>query len=253
MRYLAVARFRLLTTIRSATPIFLVAAAPALIGALIESMPEPLYRSEADGMMRVTAIASVFAWLFHSFVMLMSCEAFGNLRLLRPDLTSLPSDLMDSAPIGPTERFWGEALGIFAATLIIHVCCLPLLAADAALSPLPIGLFLWMEAGLVGMLILASASAAWKRLAPRTKMSATRTMRSGLLFFILVLILFSATTNWVAFRDALAEFAGGPSMNSWARVTATVENPLLLLLLFSLLYASYLFYYVVSTRKPVQA
>lgn len=253
MRYLAVARFRLLTTIRSATPIFLVAAVPPLIGAAIESIPEPLFRSEADLYMRVHAIAGLFAWLLHSLVLLMSCEAFGNLRLLRPDLTTLPSDLMDSAPIGPSQRFWGEALGIFTATLVIHVCCIPLLAIDAALGPLPMSLFLWIEAGLITMLVLASASAAWKRLAPRTLMSATRTMRSGLLFFILVLILFRATTEWVAFRDALAEFAGGPSMNAWARVSATVESPLLLLLLFSLLYASYLFYYVASTRKPARA
>lgn len=252
MRYLAVARFRLLTTIRSATPIFVIAALPPLIGAAVESMPEPLYRSEAEVMMRVTAMAGLFSWLVHSFVMLLSCEAFGNLRLLRPDLTSLPSDLMDSAPIRPEPRFWGEALGIFGVTMTIHICCLPLLAAAATLSPLPLSMFGWMEAGLIALLILGSASAAWKRLAPRTPMSATRTVRSGILLFILVLLVFGATTKWAAFRDALASFAAGPSMRAWAEVTATVESPSVLALLLSLLYASYLFYYVASARKPAR-
>jgi hypothetical protein len=48
MRFLAVARFRLLTTIREATAVFIFAMVPALIAVAIETTPEPLFRAAAD-------------------------------------------------------------------------------------------------------------------------------------------------------------------------------------------------------------
>jgi hypothetical protein len=253
MRYLAVARFRLLTTIREATGVFIIAALPPLFAAAFEATPEPLFRAAADELLGEFARAALLAWLFHAFVIVTASEAFGSMRLFRVDATSLPPDLMDSAPIRPLTRFWGEVLGVFAVTATIHAACLPLLAMVAVLSPLPTAVFAWIEVGIIVLMILGSAGAAWKRLAPRTQWSATRTARSGILFLILVFIALFATTNWIAFRDSLFAFLGTPSMPAWAAVARSVENPLLLVVLWLLLYAGYLLYYVNATRKPAEA
>ena len=253
MRYLAFARFRLLTTVREATPIFVFATLPPLLAAWYMSTPEPLFRASADLLLGAFARAALLAWLFHAAIIVTASEAIGSMRLLRPDLTSIPSDLMDSAPVGPFPRFWGDALGIFAATLMIHACCLPLLAVVAVLSPLPTIVFVWIEAGMVALTILTSASGAWKRLAPRTNWSATRSARSGILFVILFLLALGAATKVETFRDSLFVFVGEPSMRAWAAVAASVENPFLLVVLLSLLYAGYIVYFVNLARKPAQA
>ena len=122
MRYLAVARFRMLTTIREASSVFAFAMLPPLIAVLFEAMPEPLFRATADELLGVFARIALAAWLFHAFIIVLASETFGSMRLLRVDATVLPPDLMDSAPMTPIERFWGETLGVFAATATISVC-----------------------------------------------------------------------------------------------------------------------------------
>ncbi|HYS52825.1 MAG TPA: hypothetical protein VER58_03545 [Thermoanaerobaculia bacterium] len=254
MRYLAIARFRLLTTIRTATPVFVIAILPPLIGAIAESTSEPQFGAGAQSPQRLHAVIALLTWLFHAAFLLAASEASGNLRTFGPDQTALPGDLMDSAPIRPSARFWGEAGGILAATAIIHACCLPLLAMVAALSPLPTRLFLWIEAGIIALMILGSTGAAWRRLAPRTKFSGTRTVRSIILFFILFFCVLFASTRWIAFRDAVAEYFPSPSMRAWAQVVSAVDNPFLLLFLLALLYVGYIgFYYIYSTRDPARA
>jgi hypothetical protein len=253
MRYLAVARFRLLTTIRESTGVFVFAAVPALIAMVFEATPEPLFRAAADELLGVFARVALVAWLFHAFIIITASEAFGSRRLFRVDATALPPDLMDSAPISPIERFWGETLGIFAATATIHAACLPLLAVVAVLSPLPTVVFAWIEAGIVALMILGSAGAAWKRLAPRTRWATTRTARSGILFLILFFLTLFATTHWTTFRDSLAAFIFTPSMRSWAAVANAVESPLLLAILWLLLYGGYVLYYLNASRKPAEA
>ncbi|MDQ6800440.1 MAG: hypothetical protein M3041_06335 [Acidobacteriota bacterium] len=253
MRYLAVARFRLLSTIRESTGVFVFAMVPPLMAAAFETTPEPLFRAGADELLGEFARVALVAWLFHAFIIVAASEAFGSMRLFRVDATALPPDLMDSAPIGPLERFWGETLGIFAAMATIHVACLPLLAVVAVLSPLPTVVFAWIEAGLVALMILGSAGAAWKRLAPRTQWAATRTARSGILFLILFFLTLFATTHWPVFRDSVFAFILTPSMRAWATVAGAVENPRLLVILWLLLYGGYLLYYVNATRKPAEA
>lgn len=252
MRYVAVARFRLLTTIRSATPIFIIAAIPPLLAAIYQSMPEPLFRAAADEVLGPLARAAVVAWLFHGLLVVAASEASGSKQPFRVDPMSLLPDLMDSVPIGPLPRFWGEALGIFTATLTIHICCLPLLAAVAVLSPLPTIFFVWMEAGILALMTLTSAAGAWKRLAPRTQWGATRVARSGLLFFILLVFVLFATTKWTTFRDSWFMFLITPSTRTWDAVAAAVENPTLLVVLLLLLYVGYMAYFVNSARKPAQ-
>lgn len=254
MRYLAIARFRLLTIIRTATPIFVIAALPPLFAAFPVSTPEPIFRAGAEDFLSINARVAVAAWLFHTLILAFACLMSGKVKTAHDDVTiAVVPDLMDTAPIRPGSRFWGEAAGAFAATAIIHVCCLPLLAAVAALNPLPTIVFLWIEAGTIALLILASAGAAWQRRAPRTKYSASRGLRNATLFAILLLASLFATTRWEAFRDsAFAFLYPRNSMRAWAEVVDSVENPLLLFILLSLLYAGTItYYYVSATRKRV--
>lgn len=249
MRYLAIARFRLLTTVRSASPIFAMVALPPLIAAATESVPEPLFRDEAAGLLGYNAHATLLAWGAHAFFIVMACQAFGNLKNLFSDPTAEVPDLMDSAPVGKGTRFWGEALGMFAAALTIHVASLPLLAAAALLSPLPFGWFAVFETVILALLVLASAAAAWKRLSPRNRWSATRTPRAAILFFILLAGAVFVSTDWPRLRDALASFVGTPSAAAWSAVTAAVHNPLLLALMAASLYAAYiLFFFSAASR-----
>ena len=254
MRYLAIARFRLLTTIRGATPLFAISALAALAPAAFMSfMPDEAFRANADELLGMAAMAAVAAWIWHALLLVVACNAFGNVTLLRTQITSVqiegPADLMDTAPIRPGARFWGEAAGILAAAMTIHICTLPLLVLVVALSPLPTSMFLAVEAATVALLVMASTGGAWKRRAPRTKWSGTRGPRSAVLFAILLIMTVRQTTRWEVFRDSLALFASQPSPRLWSEVANAVENPLLLFMLLSLLYTGYIvFYYSSSVR-----
>ncbi|HZP92323.1 MAG TPA: hypothetical protein VFB20_05515 [Burkholderiales bacterium] len=244
MRYLAIARFRLLSIIRTATPIFALAAIPPLFALLFESAPEASFRSSAEVLLGEYAGIALKIWIIHGLFMMMACIASGTVKLPHDGLVIVvPSDLMDTAPVGPDVRFWGEALGTFGAMLTIHLCCLPLLAGAAVLSPLPTSMFLWMEAGIIMLMALASAGGAWQRRARRTRYSATRGVRNTLVVAILLLLIVPLTTRWREFRDAVGTFFLYPSTRGWANVTWTVENPLLMFVLVALLYAGTIAYY----------
>ncbi len=252
MRYLAIARFRLLTMARTATPTFLGVVIPPLIfaTALIDS--EPRFRLLANEHLPSHAALSLMAWLAHSMALCFACLMSGKAKSPHDDVrTGLLHDLMDTAPVGSSARFWGEALGTFLGALTIHACCLPLLAAVVALSPLPTIVFLWIEAGAIVFMILASAGAAWQRRAPRTKMAATRGPRNVIVFVILLLFALRLTMRWAEFREAVASFLfPRVSMRAWADVIAAVDRPFALATMFVILYLGTLaFYYVSSTRK----
>lgn len=252
MRQLAIARFRLLTIIRTATPIFLIAIVPPVIGANAMSTPEPEFRASADELIGSHALFSFLSWFWHAVILSFACLMSGKIKSSHDDvMTNVIPDLMDTAPVGRGARFWGEALGTLGAVVMIHVCCLPLLAAVAALSPFPTVLFLWMEAATIALIALASAGAAWQRRAPRTKYSGTRGLRNAVCLAILFFAAFRATTRWEVFRDATVEFLEPDgSMRNWPDVRGAVENPFLLFTLLSLLYAGTIaYYYVSSTRK----
>lgn len=254
MRSLAIARFRLLTTIRKATPLFVLAFWAAL-GPLVLTSPlsDGSFRADADSLLGTAATAAVFAWIAHALLLVVVCDAFGRDSSLRTQLASQetdgPADLMDTAPIGLRARFWGEAAGILAAAMIIHLCTLPLLVLGAALSPLPTSMFLVGEAVTIALVVLASAGAAWKRRAPRTKWSATRGPRSALLFVLILLVSIRQTTQWEVFRDSFVDFVRQPTPHAWSTVFHAVENPFLLCVLLLSLYYGYLaFYYSSSVR-----
>jgi hypothetical protein len=248
MRILAVARYRFWTTLRSAAPIFGLAAGMPFAGTLFEALSWRLVDVDAS-MLAAHAGFAIIVWTVHGAILIGASELFGNVKASRSDLTSAISDLMDSAPIQPRVRFAGECLGIFGTTLMIHLCCLPGLAMTAALSPLPAIVFGSIEAAMIPLMILASASAAWRRLAPRTRWSGTRSARSGLLFIILALLIVFGTTSQPAFRDSLVAFIGSPSMRKWQFVAASVDNPFLLIFLLAMLYSAYFaFFYLSGTR-----
>ena len=252
MRYVAVARFRVLSMVRTATPIFLGVTIPPILFAIQLVHSEPEFRMLADELLPLHAAVAMFAWLAHSIALSFASLMSGKVKSPHDDVrTGILHDLMDTAPVGPSARFWGEALGSFLGALTIHACCLPLLAAIAALSPLPTSFFLWIEAGAITFMALASAGAAWQRRAPRTKMSATRGPRNVIVFVIIFLFALTLTVRWETFRDAFASFLfPRMSMRAWAEVWAAVDNPFALAMMFGLLYLGTLaFYYVSSIRR----
>ena len=254
MRYLAIARFRLLTTIRAANTLFAVAAIAAIGPAALNSfMPDEVFRAGADDFLGVAATTAVIAWIAHALILGFACDSFGKVTLLRTQITSVetegPADLMDTSPIRPSARFWGEVAGILAAAMTIHVCTLPVLVLVAALSPLPTAMFIAAEAATIMFVVLAATAGAWKRRARPTKWSGTRSARSGLLFFILLALTVRYTTRWEAFRDSLPLFIAQPSPRVWSAASNAVDNPLLLFTLLSLLYTGYIaFFYASSVR-----
>lgn len=256
MRVLAISRFRLLTTVRAATPMFVASVLPPFVATLVVSGPEPRFRDTADFWMPIHASAALLAWVLHATFLACATLMSGKVRTAHDFVsTEGTSDLMDTAPVAAGPRFLGEVLGTLQTAALIHLCCLPLLVTVAVLSPLPTAMFLWVEAAAVALLVEAAAGAAWQRRMPRTKYSATRGPRNALLLVVLAGLVFAVTTRPLRFRDSILDFLLGrkPSARGWAEVMATVENPTLLAILLALTYAgSLVYYYVSATRKPVR-
>jgi len=248
MRVLALARYRFWTTLRSAGPILGLAFGPAFAGAAFETLLSKWFPPDPS-MFSAQAAFALIAWLAHCAILIGASLTFGSVKASRTDLTSAMSDLIDSTPIEPRVRFIGEMLGVLGTTLMIHLCCLPGLAITAALSPHPTVMFVCIEAVLIPMIALSSASAAWRRLAPPTRWGSTRAARSGLVFVILVSIIVLSTRNVATFRDAAGGFLSSPSMRKWQLVAASFDNPFLLFVLLGILYIGYMtFFYIAGTR-----
>ena len=252
MRVLAIARYRFWTTLRSSSAIAGLAMGPAVAGAIFESASSNFAALDAS-LLAAHATFAFITWLAHGAILIGASEAFGSVKQSRPDISAAISDLMDSAPIAPRSRFAGEALGILATTLMIHLCSLPALLIAAVLSPLPLRLFVCIEAVLVPLMVLSSASAAWKRLSPRTGWVSTRSARSGLLFIVLASLIVIANVDLQTFRDSAFAFFSEPSMRKWRLVVAGVDNPFVLFLLFALLYGAYMTFYFVSAVRRADA
>lgn len=251
MRYLAIARFRTLTALRTGTPTFVVALLPAIIAAIPLSTPEPEFRGSADAMLRINASFAVMGWFFHTAFLAFATLMSGKVKTSH-DFVSVEDhpDLMDTVPVGHGARFWGEALGTFAAGGLLHLCCLPLLTAVAVLSPLPMIMFAGMEGALIALLFLASAGAAWQRRSPRTKYSATRGPRNILAVAMLIGGVVIVTTRARDFRDALLHFINPrTSIQAWREIVATIDSPLLFTVLMAMIYSGTIAYYYLSATK----
>lgn len=248
MRQLALIRYRLLTTIRSGTPIFAMAIAPPLIALLIETRSERQFLLGPDVRLTWNAGAAFLGWLLHTFIVAGAAQAFGARKPFSTDSTAPSSDLMDSAPIRARSRFFGEGAGILCATFMLHLCCLPVLASIAALSPLPTRLFLVLEAGILVLMIVGSTVAAWKIVAPASP-SRTRGLRSGLLFYALVVSAFLASADREEFFGRIPGFMFSPSRRSWAALSGAIDNPVLLIAWLTLLVVSYLAYFFIDATR----
>jgi hypothetical protein len=255
MRYLAMARYSMLTTIRSATPVFIFAMLPPLVAAIAECASERQFLEAADYQLGIRATAAMLGYVLHVALLASAGEVMGTLRAARQaDLSELPSDLLDSAPIPPRVRFVGDAMGVFTATMLIHACCLPLLATVAALSPLPTGYFVTIEIATIVLMVLVSASSTWNRLAPRTKFASSRSARTVMLFIICALGTIAMTTNRSTFAESAFGFLAAPSQRAWNAVTAATTDPALMIAGFAILYIAYIgFFYLSATRNAARA
>ena len=250
MRYLGIARLRLLMTTRTWSPIFVLAVLPPAIAAIAVAAVEEFFLHDAEFQLPMNAAAASLSWTLHAIFLAAATAFSGSVTRSREGAATVHvPDLLDTVPIGQGPRFWGDALGTFAATGVIHVCCLPLLAVVAAVSPLPLGLFLGLETGVLALLILASAGAAWQRSTAATKSGAAR-MAIGFFEVVLFLVILWMTTNMRAFRDAMLNFLmSRPSPAGWSDVVAAVEQPAAFVALVALLYAGTMLYYHFSSTS----
>ena len=246
MRPLAIARLRLWTTVRAATPLLAFAAAGPLIAIVVDTALTLSMQIQPDYLLRIAATAAMLSWSLHGFILVGIAHELGQ-RRVTPDASVHPSDLIDSAPISPPERSAGEFAGILTTMLLLHVTCLPVLAVVAALSPLPSRFFGWFELMLMALIVLASASAAWRLvvLAPLGNKN-LRAVRNAGLFFLLTTVIAIVTTKPLAFRDAFFGFFIGPSRQAWSRLAASVEHPAAMIGMLLTLYCGYLAFYALS-------
>ncbi|HXG58531.1 MAG TPA: hypothetical protein VNL91_05885 [Thermoanaerobaculia bacterium] len=263
MRGLAVVRHRLLTNIRAAGWVFgmsiaLVALAMGVtgiepIGPFAILMPESDFLGHNPGLILALAARVVApAYILHMIVLVGACHAFGS-RKSRQSSTAM-ADLMDAAPITPSIRFWGDALGVFVAAMTVHLTTLPLLAFVFAVSPLPLSTFAWLEFAVLVFVALESAAASWKLHASRIHPGTARAASSGAVFLILVAVATFSLTRWREFRDAWAQLMIWPSPRAWAAIVETIDSPSLLLSATVALYAAFIaFYYVRGIRALEEA
>jgi hypothetical protein len=247
MRYVALAKLRVLTRVRTASALFAIAAIPSLVYCVLTaSLSENEYRAVMPFYAGVIAPLSILLWILHAGIVLIGAESSGQLHPLREGAEW--SDLMETIPIGPSGRFLGEAFGSVATNLTIHLCSLPLLAMVAVLSPLPLSAFVWLELATLALFALAGGAAAWKRCARPSKWSGTRMARSGLLFWILFWFILYQSSRWEEVVSLLSQFPARPLRQTWAGIIAAIDGPQFAGLL-ALLCISYItFYYVGAVR-----
>jgi hypothetical protein len=245
MRCLAVARYRLLTSVRLAGWIFASAIVVALLAAMVAAFSPDLVVTTMDRdiptLFAVAARALEASYIFHTIILLGACHSFGS-RRSRVSSTAT-ADLMDAAPVSPAARYWGDALGIFGSTMTIHAATLPAMALVFALGPLPLPVFLWLEAAVIALVVLESAASSWKLQSSRQNPNTARAAAGVALFSILVLTTVISLTRWREFRDAWAYLMVWPSGRAWSSVVETIDSPALLGVLVAVIYASFLGFY----------
>lgn len=249
MRSLALARLHYLTKVRTAPAALFVSLVLAVFPIVVSDaflfgptmewrlMPSILYDRARN---------PVVAYLFHLVFLVVTCDLFGKSRFITEGIRV--ADLTETTPIKPGERFLGDAIGIFRSAGTIHVVTLPLLALSVALSPLPTSLFVWLEALVLAVLILASAAAAWK-FRSAGKWARTQTARSMALFATLLIGIVMATTRWPVFRDEAFALLVAPSEVQLRSAAGAVMSGPLLVGLVSTLYLAYLAFYFVSSIR----
>ncbi|HET7710478.1 MAG TPA: hypothetical protein VFL80_00975 [Thermoanaerobaculia bacterium] len=269
MRCLAVSQYRMLTTVRSAGWIFGISIGTVVLGVFgigtagaelysLDSfgivMTERHFRQDYDPavILAIAARAVEVCYLLHLIVLAVACHVFSSRGGRHEKVEG--SDLMDAAPITPSERYWGDAIGVFSSTMAIHLATLPLLAVVFALSPFQSSTFLWLELMVVALVVLESTAASWKFHASRTAPATARSASSAAIFVILVALVTISMTRWRDFRDAWAAFVVWPSPRAWSAIVDTVNSPALLVAAILALYGAFItFYYYRAVRAVERA
>ena len=226
MHHLALARYRLLTTIRRSTWVFAVLSVVVILPHLLPLSPtferELFFQANAEFYAIHNSMVVLITFAVHWIILISACSLFGSERALN---RTGGADLMDTVPVRPAVRFHGDTLGIFATAMVIHLAVLPLLAFSFAFASFTTPAFFWVEATLIVVLLVISAGASW-RLHARPRSPVQAGVFWGLMLLLLLIVRFG--TRWVAFRDGLAGFATDPAPHTWAAVVAGVDNPALL-------------------------
>ena len=252
MRGLAVARYHLLSRVRSSYGVFVAAL---VLAALPVAVIDTIWIRWMDEWrdielvlpMRAFNVRVVYFW--HLIVLLVAADLFGT-RLQSRD-GNRRADLTETVPITPAARFFGDMAGIFACVGTVHLCTLPLLALAVALSPLPTAVFFRAEGIVLAAIVFSSAAASWK-LHGSGKWMRTRTPRSFALFFVLFLVVLMFNTRWKEFTKALEGKLMNPTPSPWHDVEAAVISMPMLVSSLLALYFGYIAYYALSSIRAME-
>ena len=246
----AMARYHLLSGIRNAHGAFAVtfifALLPIVVRAPIFEAESVQWTSYRPLWMRVGAQSVVIAYIFHLLLMLQASVFVAAPRRRRDGSRS--ADLTETVPISSAQRFLGDALGVLACTLVMHVCILPLLALSIALSPVSSWIFLWCELILLAFMILGAAGASWKRRVAGP-WGRARTVGNVALFATLLILVVAVTTRWGQFWERASYYVSEPTPLRWMQLSREVMNPPLLTTLLLTLYLGFLAFYAMQSIR----
>jgi hypothetical protein len=252
MRSLAIARYRFLVNVRAAGWMFGTAIVMAAFPVLIANpwLPESIFQLNAVWTLNLTAGMVIVSYCIHIGVLTIACHvlALNGRRSGREEV----ADLLEAAPLTPQARFWGDAAGIFASSMTLHLVALPLLALVIALSPFSFVVFFWLEITVVALVLLDSSAASWNLHAPVIRLATLRTVGSVGVFAILLAIVTVATTRWRDLRDSLGTFVQWPTARSWAAVVGAIDNPTLYVGALFVVYASFIMFFYFRTVRTFE-
>lgn len=258
MRSLALARYRFLVSIRSsgaAVSGVVAAAVAALLGGF-RALPTAVIPGErflewAPQSLGVASASIGPAYLLHAAALVAVCFVFGTAQR-RSDQPA--ADLMETAPVTAAELFWGDCLGVLAATLTIHAAVVPLLAYLLALAPNRSTAFWYSEALIVVVLFLGSALAAWSLRAENWRWSIARSFRASMI----VAIIIAGAAGLFARRpaglwEAVVDVVESPGRRSLGALVHAFRNPQTATVAFAILYFAFVaFFFVHSVRRALR-
>lgn len=258
MRSLTLARYRFLLSMRATGAVvagFVAALLWALIGgagALITlTATESVFPRQSPQLFDVAAQGVTPAYLMHTLALLAVCFLFGTGQRRSE---SSGADLLATAPVSAAETFWGDCLGVLAATLTIHAAVVPVLAFILALSPHPSFTFWVFEAAVVLVLFLASALSAWSLRAESWRWSLARSFRASIVVAVTIAgaaLLFARRPAGLA--DALVAVLQNPGRQSLAGLAASFRNPPTATVVLAALYAAFVaFFFMHSVRRALR-
>jgi hypothetical protein len=254
MRWLALVRYRFLHHVRRANwvvPVLVVAIIlPTAVGMSVALMPDAQFRRRINEYLMLTGVGLLITYWIHIGALTMLCWSFG-IAPRRPE-GAKPSDLMDTVPVSGYLRFWGDAAGIAAAILAIHVCTTPLLAYAVALSPFPSSLFWYLELVIVFMVATSGIAASWSLRAETSRWAQTRSVRSSSLFALLLTLVVLGTTRVEDFGVALDTFFREPSARSWSGIPGTIHSMPLFIGLLVLVTGAFVTYFAVRSARMIE-